>query len=130
MYLFIVFLQLLALLQKVDEDRKRKEEETQQSEEELQQKLAELQRAQNELYAQNHPNPSPTKSPRTKGTAGLHPRSTPFQFARPVATHGGIVKPFKAPAQSGPSGVEYFQKDGKNYTTIGQLQAALRKGKK
>ncbi|KAK1400145.1 hypothetical protein POM88_010008 [Heracleum sosnowskyi] len=46
-----------------------------------------------------------------------------------TVNHGGVVKPFKAPAQIGPSGVEYFETNGQNVTTLKQLQSAIRKKK-
>ncbi|KAK1390403.1 hypothetical protein POM88_018581 [Heracleum sosnowskyi] len=46
-----------------------------------------------------------------------------------TVNHGGVVKPFKAPAHAGPSGVEYFETNGQNVTTLKQLQFAIRKKK-
>ena len=43
--------------------------------------------------------------------------------------HGGILKPFKPPAQSGPSGVEYFERNGEQFTTLKQLLSAMKKNK-
>ncbi|KAK1366742.1 hypothetical protein POM88_042303 [Heracleum sosnowskyi] len=73
-------------------------------------KLAKLQKSQTDMCAQKSAAKSPLKKTKT-------------------VNHGGVVKPFKAPAQAGPSGVEYFETNGQNVTTLKQLQSAIRKKK-
>ena len=69
------------------------------------------------------------KSPRIKKLAGRSPKSSPIKDDKQFLIHGVIFKPFKQPAQTGPSTVEYFERDYQNYTTLKQLQVILRKNK-
>lgn len=107
-------------LHKMDLETKKKHEDAE-NEEKFKHKLEELQTSQNGENASH-------KSPRTKKLAGKTARSSPLKHAKPLTKHGGIVG-FKPPAQAGPSGVEFFEKNGENFTTLRQLQSALRKKK-
>ena len=102
-------------------------QEDEENEETLQQKLDDLQKAQNEMFADQ--DLKMKKPPRFKKLAGIFPRCSPLKDGKQLLVHGVIVKPFKPPAQTGPSGVEYFERDGQNYTAPKQLQAALRNNK-
>ncbi|KAK1399066.1 hypothetical protein POM88_008929 [Heracleum sosnowskyi] len=73
-------------------------------------KLTKLQKSQTDMCAQKSAAKSPLKKTKT-------------------VNHEGVVKPFKAPAQAGPSGVEYFETNGQNVTTLKQLLSAIRKKK-
>ncbi|KAK1381714.1 hypothetical protein POM88_019449 [Heracleum sosnowskyi] len=73
-------------------------------------KLTKLQKSQTDMCAQKSAAKSPLKKTKT-------------------VNHGGVVKPFKAPAQAGPSGVEYFETNAQNVTTLKQLQSVIRKKK-
>lgn len=94
-------------MQKVDLKAKEKENEAEQQRA-LKVKLAKLQQEQRKMCAQR----SAAKSPQKITT---------------TMKHGGVVQAFKAPAQTGPSGVEYFERDGENFTTLKQLQSAIMK---
>ena len=102
--------------------------------------LKDLQKSQDEMYAKKRMEASSSKttqsaSPRTKKLAGLKRRSTPLKNYKVIIpsvdkNHGGIV--FKAAAQTGTSrtsteGVEYFENNGKQFTTLRQLEASIRK---
>ncbi|WOG82384.1 hypothetical protein DCAR_0101548 [Daucus carota subsp. sativus] len=110
---------------KLDSEKMRQEDE--ENEETLQQKLDDLQKAQNEMFADQ--DLEMKKPPRFKKLAGIFPRCSPLKDGKQLLVHGVIVKHFKPPAQTGPSGVEYFERDGQNYTAPKQLQAALRNNK-
>ncbi|KAK1359681.1 hypothetical protein POM88_044155 [Heracleum sosnowskyi] len=67
--------------------------------------------------------------PRMKQLARKNLRSTPLKNATLVKSHGGVVKPFKTPSQTA-AGVEYFERNGQQFTTLKQLEAHIRKNKK
>lgn len=95
--------------------------------------LERMQAAQNEMHAQKGKSQKTATAkqtpPRTKQLARRNPRSKPFNNARPVKIHGGTVQAFKAPAQTA-QGVECFDRNGQNFTTLRKLEAAVRKNKK
>lgn len=130
-------------MQKHDLETKRKEELAK-NPEKLSDLLAHIQQCQDEIHARNaqkttskqihHQNAKiiatqTTKFgahksfPRTKQLAGRTPRCSPLK------SHGSIVKPFKPPGQTS-AGVEYFERNGETFTTLRQLEAAIRKNKK
>ena len=78
-------------------------QEDEENGETLQQKLDDLQKAQNEMFASQ--DSETKKSPRFKILAGRSPRSSPIKDGKQLLVHGGIVKPFKPPAKTGPSGL-------------------------
>lgn len=100
-------------VQKVDLKTKNKEKEAE-LQRAFKEKLAKLQKAQRDMCGQ-------TPAPR-RAYDNMNNTNT--------VRHGGIVRPFKAPAQTGPSGVECVDRDGDNFTTLKEMQAALMKKKK
>ncbi|KAK1375643.1 hypothetical protein POM88_031836 [Heracleum sosnowskyi] len=118
---------------KVDMETKRKEDLAK-NPEILSNFLQKIKATQDDLNAQkivaeNGVTIAQKSPPRTKQLARKNPRSTPLKNATLVKSHGGVVKPFKPPSQTA-AGVEYFERNGQQFTTLKQLEAHIRKNKK
>ncbi|KAK1361022.1 hypothetical protein POM88_045496 [Heracleum sosnowskyi] len=119
--------------EKVDMKTKRKEELAK-NPEILSNFLQKIKATQDDLnahktVAENGATIAQKSPPRTKQLARKNPRSTPLKNATLVKSHGGVVRPFKPPSQT-TAGVEYFERNGQQFTTQKQLEAHIRKNKK
>ncbi|KAK1366117.1 hypothetical protein POM88_041678 [Heracleum sosnowskyi] len=85
-------------VKKLDQQTKKRENEAE-DEAAFKEKLTKIQKSQRDTCFQKSAARSPLKN------------SKPFN-------HGGILRPFKAPAQAGPSGVEFFERNGEQFTTL------------